>query len=132
MPIGKNALKRVSNNSYSAVKSTAPDMEIAEKLLCRAVDQGINYYDTAYIYPGSEAALGEILEKNGLRSDWVMVKEERFEKGGYLAMDQLLQCQELPQAVICANNPIALGLMQALQAKGVRIPEDMALITFDS
>ena len=43
------------------------DMDIAEKLLCRAVEQGINYYDTAYIYPGSEAALGEIFEKNNLR-----------------------------------------------------------------
>lgn len=27
MPIGKNALKRVSNNGYSNVKATAPDME---------------------------------------------------------------------------------------------------------
>ena len=43
------------------------DMDIAEKLLCRAVEQGINYYDTAYIYPGSEEALGEIFEKNNLR-----------------------------------------------------------------
>ena len=43
-------------------------MDIAEQLLLRAVDQGINYYDTAYIYPGSEAALGEIFENNNLRS----------------------------------------------------------------
>ena len=27
MPIGKNAIKRVANNGYSNVKSTAPDME---------------------------------------------------------------------------------------------------------
>lgn len=27
MPIGKNAIKRVANNGYSSVKSTAPDME---------------------------------------------------------------------------------------------------------
>ncbi len=27
MPIGKNALKRVTNNGYSAVTITAPDME---------------------------------------------------------------------------------------------------------
>ncbi len=27
MPIGKNALKRVSNNGYSKVSSSAPDME---------------------------------------------------------------------------------------------------------
>lgn len=28
---------------------------------------GVNYYDTAYVYGGSEAALGEILERNGIR-----------------------------------------------------------------
>ncbi len=27
MPIGKNAIKRVENNGYSKVQSTAPDME---------------------------------------------------------------------------------------------------------
>ena len=27
-----------------------------------AFRSGVNYYDTAYIYPGSEAALGEVLE----------------------------------------------------------------------
>ena len=43
-------------------------METAERLLCRAVEQGINYFDTAYIYSGSEAALGEIFEKHGLRT----------------------------------------------------------------
>ena len=44
------------------------DMAATEAMLCRAVEAGINYFDTAYIYPGSEAAVGEILEKCGLRS----------------------------------------------------------------
>ncbi|MBR5226381.1 MAG: aldo/keto reductase, partial [Clostridia bacterium] len=39
----------------------------AEALILRAVEAGVNYFDTAYIYPGSEALLGEVLEKNGLR-----------------------------------------------------------------
>jgi len=43
------------------------DMEKTEQLILSAVQSGINYFDTAYIYPGSEAALGEILDKNGLR-----------------------------------------------------------------
>ena len=43
------------------------DMEAAERQILRAYRGGVNYYDTAYIYPGSEAALGEILEKNGIR-----------------------------------------------------------------
>ena len=43
------------------------NMEIAEKLIMQAYNGGINYYDTAYIYPGSEAAIGEIFEKNKIR-----------------------------------------------------------------
>lgn len=43
------------------------DMQETEREILHAVESGINYFDTAYIYPGSEAALGEILEKNNLR-----------------------------------------------------------------
>jgi len=43
------------------------DIAEAEKEIVKAVNEGVNYFDTAYIYPGSEAALGEILEKNNLR-----------------------------------------------------------------
>ena len=43
------------------------DMAVTEKLIRLAIDSGVNYFDTAYIYPGSEAAVGEILEKTGLR-----------------------------------------------------------------
>ena len=41
----------------------------AEKEIMEAVNAGVNYFDTAYIYPGSEAALGEIVERNGIRND---------------------------------------------------------------
>ena len=43
------------------------DMRETEKEVLAAIENGINYFDTAYIYPGSEAALGEILHKNNLR-----------------------------------------------------------------
>ncbi len=43
------------------------DLEETERELLLAIEQGVNYFDTAYIYPGSEAALGQILEKHGLR-----------------------------------------------------------------
>ncbi len=43
------------------------EMEKTEKQILTAIENGVNYFDTAFIYPGSEAALGEILEKNNLR-----------------------------------------------------------------
>ena len=43
------------------------DKNEAEREVLAAIDAGINYFDTAYIYPGNENALGEILHKNGVR-----------------------------------------------------------------
>jgi len=43
------------------------DYEKAERQIMLAIKAGVNYFDTAYIYPGSEALLGEVLEKNGVR-----------------------------------------------------------------
>ena len=43
------------------------DMAVAEKLILQAIDAGVNYFDTAYIYPGSEACLGQVLHSSGLR-----------------------------------------------------------------
>ena len=43
------------------------DIAKAETEIMAAVDAGVNYFDTAYLYPGSEACLGEIVERNGIR-----------------------------------------------------------------
>ena len=43
------------------------DVKKAESEIMEAFHAGVNYYDTAYVYPGSEAALGDILERNGIR-----------------------------------------------------------------
>lgn len=43
------------------------DIDKAEQEIMAAFRGGVNYYDTAYVYSGSEAALGEILERNRIR-----------------------------------------------------------------
>ncbi|WP_251197222.1 aldo/keto reductase [Anaerotardibacter muris] len=43
------------------------DMLRTELLILEAIASGINYFDTAYLYAGSEEALGTILQKNSLR-----------------------------------------------------------------
>ena len=48
-------------------KGTAIEMEKAEKEVLKGIELGINYFDTAYLYPGNEEALGTILAKNNIR-----------------------------------------------------------------
>ncbi|MBO4928274.1 MAG: aldo/keto reductase [Clostridiales bacterium] len=51
-----------------ATKGRSIDFEKAEEQILRAIELGITYLDTAYIYPGSEETLGKIIEKHDLRS----------------------------------------------------------------
>ena len=48
-------------------KGSAIDYEKAEKEVLLAIGQGVNYFDTAYVYPGSEECLGRILDENKCR-----------------------------------------------------------------
>jgi len=43
------------------------DYKKAEREIMTAFQNGVNYYDTAYVYPGSEALLGQVLEVNHIR-----------------------------------------------------------------
>lgn len=48
-------------------KGSTVDLDKAEKEVMDAINRGVNYFDTAYIYPGIEVALGEILHRNNCR-----------------------------------------------------------------
>ncbi len=45
------------------------DIDKATKEIEVAYKAGVNYYDTAYVYPGSEEALGEVLSRLGIRDE---------------------------------------------------------------
>ncbi|MCM1268918.1 MAG: aldo/keto reductase [Bacteroidales bacterium] len=61
----------VSILGYGCMRFTASagriNLEKAEKEIMLAIENGVNYFDTAYIYGGSEEALGTILERNHCR-----------------------------------------------------------------
>lgn len=62
---------KISQLGYGCMRFTRKgnsiDYSKAEKEILHAIDQGINYYDTAYIYPGNEEILGRILANNNCR-----------------------------------------------------------------
>ncbi len=70
-------------------KGAGIDMAETERELLAAVEAGVNYFDTAYIYPGSEAAVGEIFEKNGLRERvHIATKLPQYLVGSRAALDR--------------------------------------------
>ena len=44
------------------------DMHKTEELVMHAIEKGINYFDTAWMYPGNEEALGAVLSRNNARN----------------------------------------------------------------
>ena len=48
-------------------KGTKIDHAKAEREVLYAIERGVNYFDTAYAYPGSEECLGRILAENNAR-----------------------------------------------------------------
>ena len=62
---------RLSVLGYGCLRFTKKngkiDLDKTEAEIMEAIRSGVNYFDTAYVYGGSEAALGEILKRNNCR-----------------------------------------------------------------
>jgi len=43
----------------------------------------------------------------------------------------LMESDNRPSAIICANNALAFGCLRALQASGIDVPTELSLMTFD-
>lgn len=52
-------------------------------------------------------------------------------ENGFRSMEQLIRSDERPSAVFTLSNQIAIGALEAIQENGLRVPEDISLISFD-
>ena len=76
-----------------------------------------------------------VLEEEGLQVDPKHFREcdDQQEKQGYFAMREIFgERNGLPTAIFCGNDNIAMGVMQAILEKGLKIPEDISLIGVDN
>ncbi|MEW5987923.1 MAG: LacI family DNA-binding transcriptional regulator [Chloroflexota bacterium] len=53
------------------------------------------------------------------------------EQSGYNAAQAILSSHELPEAVFCANDQMAIGFMKAMKEHQLKAPDDMAVVGFD-
>ncbi|WP_330455680.1 LacI family transcriptional regulator [Streptomyces sp. NBC_00820] len=75
--------------------------------------------------------------RTGLRRNGIDT-EPRYEAGGdsseegaAAAVGRLLALPEPPTALVVGNNRMTIGAMRALRDAGLRVPADMALVSFD-
>lgn len=71
----------------------------------------------------------QALAENRLRFDESLVRACGFlESEGYLAMQAWLKEGDVPEAIFVVNDPAALGAMQAIEAAGLRVGRDIAMV----
>jgi LacI family sucrose operon transcriptional repressor len=62
----------------------------------------------------------------------ICVSQQRFEAGGYDAMERLLAGKTLPRAVVCGYDYLAMGAIRCLYDHGLSVPEDVAVLGMDN
>ena len=88
-------------------------------------------YDQSAGFTRYKAFLDEIARQKIPRKD-IRLAESNFSiKDGYHAMEKLLRGRNLPTAVVCASDEIALGAKKCLEDRGFRIPDDISIVGFD-
>ncbi|MEI7847915.1 MAG: LacI family DNA-binding transcriptional regulator [Chloroflexota bacterium] len=85
---------------------------------------------------GFKQAMSElpILENKTREPDFsqqLILSGEFTRTSGYEMTQKALAINPRPTALLAANNFIALGTLQALEENNIRVPQDMAVVTFD-
>lgn len=74
----------------------------------------------------------DALRRAGIRPVKSLVVQGDFtQSGGFEAAQQLLAQPKPPTAIFAANDAMAIGAMDALKEKGLRIPGDVSVVGFD-
>ncbi|MCR5122818.1 MAG: GGDEF domain-containing protein [Ruminococcus sp.] len=86
-------------------------------------------------HPDAQVRLKEfqsVMREHGMPEDGAGVFEGDFwfNKGNDAA-DYFLSLPERPEAIVCANDYMALALSKALKMRGIKIPKDIAISGFD-
>ena len=86
-------------------------------------------------HPDAQVRLAEfraVMKERGLPEDGAGVFEGDFWFGkGEAAADYFLSLPERPEAIVCANDYMAISLCAALRKRGLKLPQDMPISGYD-
>ena len=79
-------------------------------------------------------AYRDCMQNHGLAvsEDRIIYGDFWYQSGENCADQLASKGEKLPQAVVCANDQMAIGLCKAFTERGVRIPQDVAVASYDS
>jgi LacI family transcriptional regulator len=117
----------LSNDTDGASKAVEHLVENGHRQI--AIIEGIQGFKSTQM---RKEGYQEALIGNGipLQSDYC-VRGNYDMESGYDGMEKLLSLGYPPTAVFCSNDDMAIGAMNAVFAKGLKVPEDISIVGFD-
>lgn len=105
--------------------------------------KSLNHYKIGYL-GGKEYLEDDILyhdarkeifidycQKNQITYQPYLIEDQFTTESGYSMMMDMINRNDLPTAIFCASDPIAIGALRALQEHNINVPDDISLIGFD-
>jgi LacI family transcriptional regulator len=83
------------------------------------------------LWEEKEKVYTEIMRSNGLEKYIKIIREPATVQGGHIAMARLCGGSDVPEAVMCANDYIAIGAVQSAWSNGFKVPDDISIIGND-
>ena len=139
----EKAIPLVILNRESNINSTV-NILAAEKAGAYSAVQYLaqNGHKDIAILEGKEGFISTVNRKDGylqaLIENKIEIRQEYMVGGnydiesGYQGMRKLLDLRNVPTAVFCSNDNMAVGAIKAVHEAGLRVPEDISIIGFDN
>lgn len=93
---------------------------------------GRNEYDELNLQTTSrKKSFIKYCEHLGVDYEIYTTKHQMTGDEGYAVMNRVISGGNVPSALFCANDPLAMGAMQALLDVGIKVPDEVSIIGFN-
>lgn len=107
-----------------------------EESITKAVKYFISKGKTKIGFIGEELTTGKlyvlckVAESLGItiKDEYISITKERFEIGGYNGMKKFFENNNLPDAVVCGYDDVAIGAMRCVKDRNLSVPEDILIM----
>ncbi len=104
--------------------------EAVDYLVSRGVSD-IGFLGDCYTRARQTLVCDILTERLGSYNPDKIVFGDRFAEGGYETAKLLIKEGSHPRALFCGYDYLAIGAIRAFKKAGIRVPEDVAVISFD-
>ena len=126
-PAGPSANYVIPNDSRGASMAVAHLIKIGYQRF--AIVMGP--LDTSTGYNRRMGALAAFQEYGVRKEDVLMLQGDYTRESGYRLALKIMEMKGMPEAIYSSNDIMAIGLLHGFSDKGVKVPDDIAVVGFD-